>query len=358
MGLPKIEIIFKSLAGTAIKRGERGVVALILDDTVPGVNPVVMTGVNDIPNEFTEFNKEQILMAFRGGVNPPRKVIAYMRPTDAENYNGAMNYLETILWDYIAIPSIGEGDVDLVATWVKGLRDNKDMGVKAVLPHCKADHEGIINFTTDDILVGDKEYTAAEYCTRIAGIAAGCPLTMSLTYQALPEVDDVPHPTTEELDEAIDAGELVLMHDGEKVKIARGVNSLVTVAGDKGEEWKKILIIDKMDLWKSDVKRTIADNYLGKYPNTYDNKMLLVAAIQAYNDEWELDRLLDDSLPEYNQVGIDIERQKVFLKGIGEPVDDMDEQTIKLANTKDKVFIATNLKFVDAMEDFFINVEM
>ena len=153
------------------------------------------------------------------------------------------------------------------------------MGVKAVLPNCDADHEGIINFTTNDIKVGSKTYTAAEYCSRIAGLAAGCPLTMSLTYQVLPEVDDVPHLTTEQFDQAIDGGELVLMHDGEKVKIARGVNSLVTVAGNKGEEWKKILIIDKMDLWKSDVKGTIADSYLGKYPNTYDNKMLLVSAI-------------------------------------------------------------------------------
>lgn len=358
MGLPKIEIIFKSLAATAIKRGERGVVALVLDDTVPDVTPVEMFGVNEIPEEFTNFNKEQILLAFRGGVNPPRKVIAYVRSTSAENYNEAMTYLETIKWDYLAIPGIDAADVDLIATWIKGLRDNKDMGVKAVLPNCDADHEGIINFTTNDIKVGSKTYTAAEYCSRIAGLAAGCPLTMSLTYQVLPEVDDVPHLTTEQFDQAIDGGELVLMHDGEKVKIARGVNSLVTVAGNKGEEWKKILIIDKMDLWKSDVKGTIADSYLGKYPNTYDNKMLLVSAIQAYNDEWVLERLLDGSLPEYNQVGIDIERQRIFLKGLGEPVDEMDEQQIKMANTKDKVFIATNLKFVDAMEDFVVNVEI
>jgi hypothetical protein len=86
--------------------------------------------------------------------------------------------------------------------------------------------------------------------------------------------------------------------------------------------------------------------------------MLLIAAIQAYNDEWELEGLLDGSSPDYNRVGIDLERQTAFLKGLGEPVDDMDEQEIKMANTKDKVFIATNLKFVDAMEDFVVSVDM
>jgi hypothetical protein len=362
MGLPKIEIIFKSLAASAIKRGERGTVALVLQDTIPLENPIVMYGVNEIPENLTNANKEQILLAFKGGVNPPRKVVAYIvaqgTEMDPVDYTEAMTYLETVLWDYLAVPGISDLDGDMIATWVKGLRDNKDMGVKAVLPNCDADHEGVINFATDDIKAGDRTYTAAEYCARIAGMAAGCPLTMSLTYQVLPEVDDVPHLTTEEFDAAIDAGKLVLMHDGEKVKIARGVNSLTTVTADKGEDWKKILIVDKMDLWKDDVKRTIADSYLGKRPNTYDNKMLLIAAIQAYNDEWELEGLLDGSSPDYNRVGIDLERQTAFLKGLGEPVDDMDEQEIKMANTKDKVFIATNLKFVDAMEDFVVSVDM
>src|SRR5690554_4001559 len=119
MGLPQIEIVFKSLAATAIKRSERGTVALVLKDMVPEVNPVVMTGINDIPEELSAKSKEQIQLAFRGGVNPPRKVAAYIVPVEADNYNEAMNYLETILWDYVAFPDIGAGEVDLIASWIK-----------------------------------------------------------------------------------------------------------------------------------------------------------------------------------------------------------------------------------------------
>lgn len=32
------------------------------------------------------------------------------------------------------------------ATWIKQLRSTKDIKVKAVLPHCPADNEGVINF--------------------------------------------------------------------------------------------------------------------------------------------------------------------------------------------------------------------
>ena len=362
MGLPRIDIIFKTLGSTAIKRGERGTVALILEDIVPEKNPIIMNDINEMPDVLSKENKEQIELAFMGGVKTPKRVIAYVvsKGTELEpaDYTEAQNYLETILWNYLAIPQIKDTDVLSMATWIKGLRDNKDMEVKAVLPHCTADHEGVINFDTDDIKVGDKTYTAAEYCSRIAGIVAGCPLTMSTTFQVLPEVDDVPHLTIEEFDKAIDEGKLVLMNDGEKVKIARGVNSLVTTTKDKGEDFKKIIIVDKMDMWKSDVKRTVADNYLGKYPNSYDNKCLLITAIQAYNDELELEGILDDSLTEYNRVLIDIDFQKNYLKSIGTDVDGMGEQDIKQANTKDKVFIASNPKYLDAMEDFKINVSL
>ena len=75
---------------------------------------------------------------------------------------------------------------------VKTMRDSKRMKVKAVLPNIAADHEGIINFTTGDIVVGDKTYTAGQYCSRIAGILAGTPLNVSSTYFVLSEVDDVP----------------------------------------------------------------------------------------------------------------------------------------------------------------------
>lgn len=250
------------------------------------------------------------------------------------------------------------------------------MEVKAVLPNCKADHEAVINCTAQKIITAaadtydsgsgydggskyGKEYTAADYCSRIAGIAAGCPLTMSITFQVLSEVTDVlPHMTVEECDEAIDNGELILINDGEKVKIARGVNSLTTISADKGEDWQKIAIVDKMDLWKRDVTRTIADNYIGKYNNTYANKRLLIAAVQAYNDSLTAEGVLDDSLPEYNNVTIDIEAQRLFLESMGVKVDDMDEQQIKEANTKSSVFITSNPKYLDAMEDMKISVAM
>lgn len=354
MGLPKLNIIFKSKGGSAVKRGERGIVALILKDKEK-VKPTKILTITDIPEKLSKDNQEQIILALMGGVNPPKQVIIYVLDDTAENYNEALKYLEVTKFNYLAVPFIEKEAATEISTWIKGLRDTKDIKVKAVLPHINSDHEGIINLDTDNIEVDDKVYSATQYCSRIAGILAGCPLNMSVTYQKLPEVTDVPHLTKEEADKAIDEGKLIIINDGEKCKIARGVNSLTSTTKDKGEEFKKILIIDKNDMWHDDVKRTVEDNYLGKYANTYDNKIILLSSIQAYNDQLELEGLMDNSNVDYNKVFIDIDSQRNYLKSIGEKVDKMNEQQIKEANTKDKVFIASNIKWTDAMEDFNIN---
>lgn len=363
MGLPSIEIIFKTLGITAIRRSSRGVVALILEDAAHATieNPIVMRGVNDIPDTLDAVNQEQIELAFRGGINPVMRVMAYVIAPATEldgvnipaDYTEAQNYLETAMWDYLAVPHIAADKVDAMATWIKGLRDNKARKVKAVLPNCKADHEGIINFTTDNIVVGEKFYNTAQYCARIAGILAGNPLTIASTFQVLPEVEDVPHLTSDEFDTAIDAGELVLMHDGEKVKIARGVNSLTSFTADKGEEFSKIKLVGIMDLIHRDITRTAEDYYIGKMPNDYDHKVLLTTAINAYLKTLENEGLLDRGK---NWVDVDAEAHRLYLEGRGLDTEGLNEQQLRQANTGAHVFLTGSAKPLDAMEDIKIQI--
>lgn len=357
MGLPSINISFKETGITAIRRGQRGTVVLILEDTVPETNPIEITTPADIPETLSDFNKEQINLALIGYQRPPRKVVVYMIPKGTEldpvDYTEAQNYLETIKWDYVAVPGISDTDTTAFATWVKGLRDTKLKRVKAVLPNTPADHEGVINFTTKKIATKNKEFTTAEYCSRIAGLLAGTPLTIASTFAPLPEVIDCDHLTKDEMDTAIEAGELILYNDGEKVKIARGVNSMVTTTAEKGESFQKIKLIDAMDMIYDDIKRTAEDNYLGKYANSYDNKCLLISAIQGYFDQLELDGILDRGT---NTVGIDIPAQTAYLKSIGVDIDNMNEQEIKAANTKDKVFLTASIKILDAIEEITLDV--
>ena len=359
MGAPSINIVFKELATSTIERGDRGIVVLLLKDTVPSTNPIVMSTVSDIPTSLSNENKEQITLAFMGYVNPPKQVIAYVIAEDTTDYTEAQHYLETIKWDYFAFPEIEDTDVTLFAAWIKGLRDNMDKKVKAILPNCPSDHEGVINYVNSSNKEGDKTYTAKEYCARVAGLIAGTPLTISATYAPLGELDDCDHLTTTEMDTAVDAGKFILMNDGEKVKVVRAVNSLVTTTTDKGKKFKKIKIVDIMDLMHGDIKKTISDKYIGKVTNDYDHKVLLMSAIGGYFEQLELSGLLAKGS---SSVYIDLEAQKAYLKAQGyrttdgRGVDGMTTQEIKEANTDDKVFMGAATTILDSMEDVSLNI--
>lgn len=347
MGLPQVNIVFKELASSAIQRGERGIVALLLKDSA-GLGTYEIENVTDIPDTLSADNKKQIELALIGGVNAPLKVIVRVGDSVTETtWTEALNWAETVKFDYLVIPDIQTADLATVTSWVGSQRENGKM-IKAILPNHSADKEYIINFTTDSIKVGEVTYTSAQYCGRIAGLIAGTPLNISTTYQVLPEVDSVESYTKSQLNTAIANGEFVIFHDGEKVKVGRGINSLVTTTVDKGESFKKIKIVDILDLYFQDITRTISDKYIGKYPNSYDNKALLLTAIQAYHKQLEVDQILDAG---FNSAGIDIEAQKNYLMGKGVDVSKMSEQEIKVANTDDQVFIKSNIKPLDAMED-------
>lgn len=353
MGLPQINIIFQSKAIKAVQQGAVGIVALVLKDSnIAELTHYKYTDVTDVTDALDADNIEYINQCFMGA---PREVNAIVIPDDAENYNEALNYLETISWNIGAIPGIADGDTTNIASWVKSLRDNKDRKVLFVLPHEAADHEGIINFTTDDIKVGENTYTASQYTARIAGLIAGLPLTVAPTYQVLPEVDDVPKLTKAEADAKIDAGEFILYHDGEKVKVGRGVTSLVTTTEDKGEVWKKIKLVRVYDKVYTDIKRTFEDEYIGKVQNSYENKLLLCAAVNAYYEVLEQEGILD---PGKSRIDIDVAAQKTYLKSIGVDVDSMNEQQIKEANTRDKVFVAGPLVALDAIEDIRLVINL
>ncbi len=352
MGLPSISILFKSTGTTAIARGQNGRVVLILKDAVGVKGFYRMANITDIPAGLSDDNKEQIQLAFMGTVAPPKEVMAFVVETSASDYTEALNYLETVKFDYLVVPPIVEAEKAVIATWVKSMRANGKR-IKVVLPDHTADHEGVINFANEVIKTASKTFTTEEYCSRVAGMLAGLPLTMSSTFQVFPELIEIDRKTKAELDSAIDAGKFMLFNDGEKIKVARGVNSLTTITADKGAEFKKIAIVDKIDLIFTDIKLTAEDNYIGKVSNQYDHKVLLISAIQGYFEQLEKDGILD---PRKSSIGIDLESQRVYLKSIGVDVDAMNDQEVKEANTKDKVFLTASIKPLDAMEEITLNI--
>lgn len=351
MGMPSINISFTERAMTTIKRGERGVIALILKGEVPKTNPLIVTDITDIPNIIEADAREQIVLALKGYVKAPRKVIAYFLSKEEKDYTTALTFFKKTKFDIMAIPTVETDEKTAeMASWVKSLANN-NKSVLIVLPNTQADDEHVINYATKGVVVGDKTYTAEQYCSRIAGIIAGTPLTMSSTFAPLMEVSDCSE--TEDKDGAIDSGELILYHDGEKVKIARAVNSLITTSDVKNEQFKKIKIVSAMNMIEDDLRTVAEDSYLGKYSNSYDNKCLLMSAIATYFNELKKAGVISEA-----KVEIDIATQKNYLKGKGINLDGADNEAIKRHNTGDKVFLKASVSILDAIEQIELPINI
>lgn len=349
MGLPEINIEFKTKAVTAVKRSALGTVTLILkDDTAINAltePTIIYKSIDEVESShWTTQNKDYIDKVFMG---TPSKVIIEVLPSSDTDYNAATQRAANKKWNYLAIPGISIADATNIATWIKTQRDVNKKTFKAVLPNIEADHEGIINFTTEGIEVGTTIYSASDYTARIAGILAGLPFTRSSTYYVLPEVDVITESIVPNAD--IDEGKLILINDGENIKIGRGVNSLTTTTVTKGEDYKKIKILEVMDMIRDDIRDTFEDQYIGKVPNTYDNQVLFFTSVNAYFKELSGDEILDTSFE--NKAEVNVEAQRLAWESIGTDTTDWDEQKVKNMSFKSKVFAAGKIKIVDAMED-------
>ena len=352
-GMPSITIKFTELAASAIQRGDRGIIAMILRDTVPETNPVVVSSINDIPSTLSAANKKYLEFALMGYVNTPKKVIAYVIASDAEDYSAALNYLKTVKWHYLVVPTVAtDVQTTAIVNFIKSERENDNL-VKAVLPNTSADNEGIINYTTTGVVIDGVTYTAEQYAPRIAGIIAGTPLTMSATYAPLAECSDCARLSKADMDAAVNAGKFIVWWDGEKVKTARAVNSLTTLTSEKNTQFQKIKIVEAMDMISDDIRMTVQDNYIGKFPNSYDNKQLLVAAIGTYFLQLQQDQVLQSY-----EIGIDVEANRTYLQSRGVDVDEMTDDEIKRANTGTNVFLKATLSILDAIEDVTLKINI
>lgn len=351
---PSVNVTFTELGISAINRGSKGTVAVILRDAA-SVDPVALTQASQIPEDLGAENQAYLRRTFLGYVNPPKKVIAYTTGEDDTNLAEALAYMATQDFDYLVGPAdCTSEEAAAIATWVDSQRANSGAKYKAVLPNQASDKYPIINFAASGMTDGTAAYTTAGYCSRIAGLLAGTPMKISATYAPLPELTDVDRLTKEQLDEAVNAGKLVLRWDGRKVKLDRAVNSFVTTTQGMLDSFKKIKIVEVMDLIRTDITSTAEDDYIGKYANTYDNKLLLVTAIRGYFMGLEQDDLVQ---PGYT-VDIDVDAQEQYLAARGVDTSAMTAQEIREADTGSHVFLIIRCKILDAIEDIDIQVEI
>lgn len=365
-GMPQIIINFRTKGTTAIKRSARGIVAMILhNETKDEIHNYTIRDVSDIPDTgLTDENVDLIKKCLLG---TPLRILVYTLPNTnvdsaTKDQADVLKMLANIKWNWLCAPTATTQEQNDLASWIKTQRSNKHKTFKAVLSDQAADHEGVVNFCTNNIKVRTDTdslgnpvyttYTAVQYTARIAGILAGLALDRSATYFKLTEVESVE--VYEDIDTLIDKGELLLIdeQDGDGVKIARACNSLTTFTTDKGEEFRKIKIIEGIDMVTDDIRDTFKKYYVGKVINDYNHKMLFISAILVYFSEIK-GNVLDADAP--NTVDINTTWQSNYAKLHGDDPLAMSVMEIRQYNTGDTLALVGDIRLVDAMENLKID---
>jgi hypothetical protein len=357
IGLPKIEILFKSLAVSAVARSAKGIVALIVeDDTNITFNLKEYKSILDINStDFTAKNVQYIKDVFAG--TPSKVLVARVNTTSISVVADAVEAIGSRKYNWIGLAEGITADQTALVAFVKE-QETANKSIKAVAYNVTSpDSMHVVNFTNASVTyaTGGTTVTGEKFVARLLGLFAGIPMTQSATYFSFPELASVVEPADVEV--AVNAGKLVLFNDDEVVRIARSINSLATLGQDKTEDMKKIIVVESMDMIREDIYSTFKNEYLGKFKNKYDNQVLFISAINSYFDQLADESILDNS---FNNVSlVDANSQRQAWLGIGKTeASDWDDAKVREMSFRSNVYLAGNIKILDAIEDLKFNITM
>ena len=352
IGMPLIDITFKGLGASAVQRssGGRTAVLIIKDDTANDFTFAEYRGIDDLTKEeqekYTPENVEYIKDVLEW--SPKKLVIARLGEAAelADLLKAIKGKVEMNCWIAMADATTEETN-DLVSFIKSSVKNDKKRYKALVYKATASDGMHIVNLTNEG------ENKSIPY---LLGYLAGLSLDMSAIAKPLQKLESVIEP--DDLDEAINNGELILCNDEGEVRVARGVNSLVTTGQGITDDMKFILVVEVMDMIYTDIYTTWKNFYKGKYKNSLDNQMLLIGAINSYFKALGNDLILDPNFE--NKARVDVRKQRLAnIPKYGEnEVATWDDNKVMEMTVGTNVFLAGNIKILNAMEDFDFEIAM
>lgn len=341
---PGLYINFVSAAAKTIKGGTNGVVAIPLKSHTGGTAAdkqfYTVSNETDAATLFGAANIQSIKFALQAGA---KEVLVYTLPTidgvivtEDAAYNEAFEGFEARVFNVFAFDGeVSPTTQSSAKTWVSRNRDEGKhfMVVFGGDDTTDADPtQGNARTTTlaDDyavnlingVIINGTSYNSSEFAPFIAGLIAGTGINASITYAKLPVNDVTKRLTNSQIKTALQAGSLVLYHDGEKVKVERGITTTT----------KKIRTIRARQAISNDLLKTASDSYIGKINNNAAGRDALITAIRAYLQGMAQNNVITDD----------------FTVGLHPD----------FASTGDQVYLLIKITEVDSMEEIYIDIQV
>ena len=384
IGLPNVQVIFKGLANTAVVRSSRGVACLILKDNT-GLEVLASKtkkekSIEEDIKVMSVIEQDKIVKEYKGFTEVESedyttenyKIIEdvfltdiaklfVIKITNEKTFDDIKSFINREI-NWIAYIGETQEEQKKLADFVKLENKTRTKRLKAIcynLQEAAADDMHIVNFVNESVTKADgTSLVGYKYLGRLLGVLAGCGMDMSVTYTILSDLKGVKEiGDTEDINEAIGEGKFVLINDDDGVRIARGVNSLQTNDKEHTEDMKYITIVEAMDLMYEDIVNTFKKVYLGKFKNSYDNQVLFMSAINSYFRDLAKEEILD---PNYNNTTfVDVEKlREIWISNGKVEAQNWGDIEVKNNTFRTNVYLQSNVKFLNAMEDLLFIVNM
>jgi hypothetical protein len=337
-----ITFIFKQLVANLIKVGKKGRVLFVRKNADLTDNFKATEYTSAVISLTDKVLERQIKEIFGNGV---KKVIVFEYK---DTFAGVVAELKTLAFDWMF--SIEEGDQADIASY------SKENEIFSLVYNQQSDSMWVVSCPNPSAVKTDgTKLTTTGLLPMLTGVIAGCPYTMSTSYKIYTDLASV------ELPAEIKEGQYILAYDDDLdgINVVNPCNTLLTLTADVTEDMKSIAIVEGMKRLKTDVNSAFKTSYRGHYKNMYDYVMLFISAVNEYYKELADLDILDRNYSNVCDIDVDaLKRMWIALGKDEATVNGWDEATARKMTCKKMVYLASDVKFLDAIEGLQFTVNM
>lgn len=354
---PNIDIAFKQKATSSINSSERGIAILILKNDITSNCPAYavykdITEFEAAKSKYSEANQKAIADVF---TFPPAKVIVVNADTVV---NALVEIEKNIPTGWITVASTDPSeDFSTLISWIKSKEAQKKTYKAITFKGTSTDCKHIANNTNPRVTFNDSrgEVDAIQYLPSLLGIAAYCGgNNKSMTYFKCTNLKSVEG--FADVDTELEKGNLVMFNDTDYVRICQGINTLITLDGEKAtEDMQFIETVEAMDMIQDDIRDVYKETYIST-KNKLDNQMLLISAINGYFKELE-DDVLDPEYANTASINVNAQRQAWLASGKAE-ASTWDDAKVKNSTFKRDVYLTGDIKVLGSMTNLKFDISL
>jgi hypothetical protein len=340
-GRPGLFLNFVDAAAAAVASGSLGTVAMTHTKAITGTAVsgkfYTVDGEAQAIELFGAANIASIMYVLKGGA---KEVLVYVlsEAADESAYTAAFSKLNTRKFDAFVFDTMVSADIQAAALlWMQDSRDagqyfhvvfgctsaSDDQTPENGIARCAALKDDFAVNLVVGVVDGVTILNSAQIAPYFAGLIASTPLNASTTYAVTPFQDVNMRLTNTQIKAALAAGAFVLVNDGEKVKVERGL----CTSGKKIRRTRTQMAI------VTDVTRTAENAFVGKVINNADGQVALISAIKTYMERMAANGVIDGS-----------------------------SIVVKLSDTYpsvgDQVFIDMSFRDLDSVEEIYLTVQI